>query len=224
MRSTDPAPPARQRGWVGLVVILVALVIVAFLAKDALKEYGLASGAAATTKAGTPANARARRVPAASRRSTSARRRRRRRRRSNGRAASRTWSSSRPTSARRASTARPGDRSDAWRMIATRCRHADRTRAMNNDYPHPIIAREGWPFLALALAVAVALSCGRPVAARGARVARGAVHRPVLPRSAARRPARARMPCSRRPTAGSSASRRRAIRISTATRSRSACS
>ena len=29
---------------------------------------------------------------------------------------------------------------------------------MNNDYPHPIIAREGWPFLALALVVAAALS------------------------------------------------------------------
>jgi phosphatidylserine decarboxylase len=29
---------------------------------------------------------------------------------------------------------------------------------MNNDYPHPIIAREGWVFLALALAVAIALS------------------------------------------------------------------
>jgi phosphatidylserine decarboxylase len=30
--------------------------------------------------------------------------------------------------------------------------------AMNNDYPHPLIAREGWPFLAIALVVAVALS------------------------------------------------------------------
>jgi phosphatidylserine decarboxylase len=30
--------------------------------------------------------------------------------------------------------------------------------AVNNAYPHPIIAREGWPFLALALVVAVALS------------------------------------------------------------------
>jgi phosphatidylserine decarboxylase len=30
--------------------------------------------------------------------------------------------------------------------------------AMNNDYPHPIIAREGWPFLAVALVVAVALT------------------------------------------------------------------
>jgi phosphatidylserine decarboxylase len=29
---------------------------------------------------------------------------------------------------------------------------------MSNDYPHPIIAREGWPYLALALVVAFALS------------------------------------------------------------------
>ena len=48
-------PSARQRGWVGLIVILVALVIVAILAKDALKKYGLAPGAPVTTKAGTPA-------------------------------------------------------------------------------------------------------------------------------------------------------------------------
>ena len=46
-------PPARQRGWAGLVGILVALVIVAVLAKEALKHYGL-TGAAVTTKAGTP--------------------------------------------------------------------------------------------------------------------------------------------------------------------------
>ena len=32
----------RQRGWVGLVVILFALVIVALVAKTALKQYGLA--------------------------------------------------------------------------------------------------------------------------------------------------------------------------------------
>jgi hypothetical protein len=48
-------PPARQRGWAGLVMILVALAIVAFLAKDALKGYGLASRPTAPTKAGTPA-------------------------------------------------------------------------------------------------------------------------------------------------------------------------
>ena len=44
----------RQGGWAGLVVILIALLVVAFLAKDALKEYGLVPGAAAPMKAGTP--------------------------------------------------------------------------------------------------------------------------------------------------------------------------
>jgi hypothetical protein len=34
----------RQGGWVGLIVILLALVIVAWLSKDALKQYGLMSG------------------------------------------------------------------------------------------------------------------------------------------------------------------------------------
>jgi len=50
---THGGPPARQRGWVGLVVVLLALVIVAWLAKDALKQYGLVPGAAVATKAGT---------------------------------------------------------------------------------------------------------------------------------------------------------------------------
>ena len=39
----------RQGGWVGLIVILLALAIVAWLSKDALKQYGLMSGV------GTPA-------------------------------------------------------------------------------------------------------------------------------------------------------------------------
>jgi hypothetical protein len=34
----------RQGGWVGLVVILLALVIVAWLSKDALRKYGVMSG------------------------------------------------------------------------------------------------------------------------------------------------------------------------------------
>jgi len=51
----NAASPARQRGWAGLVMILVALVIVAYLAKDALKGYGLASRPAVATKAATPA-------------------------------------------------------------------------------------------------------------------------------------------------------------------------
>jgi hypothetical protein len=45
---------AGQQGWIGLVVILLALAIVAILAKDALKQYGLGSGGAVATKAGTP--------------------------------------------------------------------------------------------------------------------------------------------------------------------------
>ena len=50
----NPASPGRQRGWIGIVVILVALAIVAILAKDALKGYGLGSSPKAATQAGTP--------------------------------------------------------------------------------------------------------------------------------------------------------------------------
>lgn len=35
------ALPRRQRGWLGLVVILLALVIVALVARTALKQYGI---------------------------------------------------------------------------------------------------------------------------------------------------------------------------------------
>jgi ABC-type proline/glycine betaine transport system substrate-binding protein len=41
----------RQRGWVGLVVILLALVIVALVAKTALKQYGLTDDPAKTRPA-----------------------------------------------------------------------------------------------------------------------------------------------------------------------------
>jgi hypothetical protein len=51
MRSTMHS---RQGGWIGLVVILVGLVIVAFLAKDALKAYGLLPGKPTAEKAATP--------------------------------------------------------------------------------------------------------------------------------------------------------------------------
>ena len=50
---------ARQRGWIGLVVILVALVIVAFLAKEGLKQYGLLPGKATATAASPGERARA---------------------------------------------------------------------------------------------------------------------------------------------------------------------
>ena len=47
---------SREGGWVGMVVLLLALLIVAWLAKDALKSYGLMGQATTTvtTKAGTP--------------------------------------------------------------------------------------------------------------------------------------------------------------------------
>ena len=47
-------PRARQGGWVGLIVVLVALVIVAVLTRDALKQYGLVPGTATSKKAGAP--------------------------------------------------------------------------------------------------------------------------------------------------------------------------
>ncbi len=45
---------ARQRGWIGLVVILLALVIVAVLAQTALKRYGMLGEDRTTTKAAGP--------------------------------------------------------------------------------------------------------------------------------------------------------------------------
>ncbi len=45
----------RQGGWVGMIVLLLALVIVAWLAKDALRKYGMMpSGETTVIKAGTP--------------------------------------------------------------------------------------------------------------------------------------------------------------------------
>jgi len=49
----------RQGGFLGLVVILIALLIVAWLSMDALRAYGLMSGTAAPSKA-APAAERAR--------------------------------------------------------------------------------------------------------------------------------------------------------------------
>lgn len=57
-----PASPRSQRGWVGLVVLLVALLIVAWLAKSALTSYGLAGRAppAAAPTGAPPADPRER--------------------------------------------------------------------------------------------------------------------------------------------------------------------
>ena len=51
MKSTGLALPSRQRGWAGLIVLLLALLIVGFLAKDALMKYGLSG----STVVGAPA-------------------------------------------------------------------------------------------------------------------------------------------------------------------------
>ena len=45
------SPRARQGGWIGQVVILIALVIVAWLAQSALRQYGMLGGAAPASKA-----------------------------------------------------------------------------------------------------------------------------------------------------------------------------
>lgn len=45
----------RQRGWVGMIVLLLALVIVAYLSKDALMKYGMMPmGETTVIKAGSP--------------------------------------------------------------------------------------------------------------------------------------------------------------------------
>lgn len=41
---------ARQRGWLGLIGLVLALVIVALLARTILREYGLGGDSAATTR------------------------------------------------------------------------------------------------------------------------------------------------------------------------------
>ena len=54
MRGNDDAVISRQRGWIGLVIILLALAIVAVLAQTALKRYGLLGEDRTTTKAAGP--------------------------------------------------------------------------------------------------------------------------------------------------------------------------
>jgi hypothetical protein len=44
--------PARQRGWVGLIGLIIALVIVAMLAKTVLEQYGLTGSARKPSTAG----------------------------------------------------------------------------------------------------------------------------------------------------------------------------
>jgi len=56
MRSMPPLP-GRQRGWVGMLVILIALLVVAWLSKDALVKYGMLDGGSAATRRSPAAGA-----------------------------------------------------------------------------------------------------------------------------------------------------------------------
>ncbi|MFO1323235.1 MAG: hypothetical protein U1F15_04140 [Burkholderiales bacterium] len=53
-------PIGRQGGWVGMIVLLLAVAIVAFLAKDALMKYGLLSPGQTTVKGAATPGERAR--------------------------------------------------------------------------------------------------------------------------------------------------------------------
>lgn len=45
-----PSPRRRQGGWLGMIVILIALAIVAWLSKDALLKYGMLGDTTTTSK------------------------------------------------------------------------------------------------------------------------------------------------------------------------------
>jgi hypothetical protein len=52
-RRPDPELKLHQRGWIGLVGLLLALVLVALLAQKVLKSYGLLSGMEQGTRSDT---------------------------------------------------------------------------------------------------------------------------------------------------------------------------
>ncbi len=55
MRRTRRLLPAHQRGWAGLLVLLVTLVVVGFLARTVLKQMGVADRGAVPITPGSPA-------------------------------------------------------------------------------------------------------------------------------------------------------------------------
>jgi hypothetical protein len=50
MKRLNVSSPARQRGWAGLIVLVIALVIVGLLAKTLLQSYGLTGTATPASK------------------------------------------------------------------------------------------------------------------------------------------------------------------------------
>jgi hypothetical protein len=88
---------------------------------------------------------------------------------------------------------------------------------MKDSYPHPIIAREGWPFLAIALVVAIGLSAlGFWIL--GALAWLAVVFITQFFRDPPRVVRSSVAPCFRRQMDGSSAWRRLSIRTSSAMR------
>lgn len=57
---TPPTGRRSQRGWIGLLALLVALAIVGWLAMGALKGYGVASKPAASAPGAPPSDPRER--------------------------------------------------------------------------------------------------------------------------------------------------------------------
>jgi hypothetical protein len=51
-RAQRVNPPSGQRGWLGLIALLIALVIIAVLAQTVLRSYGMLGGGEHTAKAG----------------------------------------------------------------------------------------------------------------------------------------------------------------------------
>ena len=206
----------------GSSCMLLALVIVAVLAQNALKQYGLAGrsarrrrlrrGARSAAQAATvtPRNAIERDEARGSKtRSKQARERARSRK---TRRAMRVVEDNAPSCRRHpAQSHRTPARSSA---------------AMPDRYPHPIIAREGWPFLAHRAGRRGRAVVRRPGGSLArARVDRRRVHRcssSAIRRATIPQPAECRAVARRRQ--GRRRSARRAIPTSIATRSRSACS
>ena len=66
VRGVEGAPArSRQRGWVGMIVLLLALAIVAWLSKDALKQYAFMAPATTNVKTEAASPGERARAPAA---------------------------------------------------------------------------------------------------------------------------------------------------------------
>jgi hypothetical protein len=63
--AASKSPIRREGGWVGMIVLLLALAIVAWLSKDALKQYAFMAPAATSVKTGAASPGERTRAPGA---------------------------------------------------------------------------------------------------------------------------------------------------------------